>query len=352
MLSSRRCLKFLIAVAAFLAFSVASLAGTAATASAKPAVAAKKAKTAKKAYKLGSARKAKQRRARALRRRSAKRRSFAAKRKIKPIRTVTTEPVVEPILEPAPSEPAPTPIPVAPVGSVPAPAPAPVDGLLFADAFAGVDGIITSADAFWQPSNTSLARSADWEGESGTLYRRSETAASGGSRVLRMWTKRSDFADVTLEMDLRLNSFHPGTSDLPAVSWDGVKLWLRRQVVNGSSSANGKPGFYVVEVNRRQGNVVIQKKCGGQDDYDILANTPWSGSPNPAKVGQWERVGGSIRTNADGSVSLELIRDGKVVLTARDAGGRCAPIVTAGKVGVRGDNADFNYDNLTVTARS
>lgn len=284
-------------------------------------------------------------RARALARGRCNRARFAVRRKTRPSTTTTTttttatEPTTSTSAEPTTS-----------TALEPSTSTAPASTALFADSFAGPDGIITSADAFWNPTNTSLARDPGWEGESGTMYRRADSAASGDSRVFRFWTKRSDFGNVNVEMDLRLNSFHAGTSDLPAVSWDGVKIWLRRQVVNGSSSANGKPGFYVAEVNRRQGNVIIQKKCTGRDDYEILANTPWSGNPNPAKIGQWERVGGTVHTNADGSVSIGVIRDGQVVLTATDTGsGLCAPI-GAGKVGVRGDNADFNFDNVSVTA--
>jgi hypothetical protein len=264
------------------------------------------------------------------------------------------EPAAVPAPEPAPAaapEPAPAPAPEpAPAPAAPAPA---APGVLFSDAFDGPDGIITSADAFWNPANALLPRSANWEGESGTMYRRAEAALSATSlsRVFRFWTVRSDFGDVKVEMDLRTLFFHAGAADMPAADWDGVKLWLRRQVVNGTSSANVKPALYTAEVNRRQGNVVIQKKCGGQDGYVVLGNTPWSGNPNPARVGQWERVGGTARTNADGSVTLQVIRGGTVVLTGTDRGaGGCPPITAAGKVGVRGDNTEFEFDNLTVTA--
>jgi hypothetical protein len=231
-----------------------------------------------------------------------------------------------------------------------APAPAPEvraeTAPLLVDEFTGADGVITSAAQFWGAGSTDPI----WEGESGTMYRRSNTAWTNDS-VFRFWTKRSDFSDVRVNMNIRVNSFTQGTADRPAADWNGVKIWLRRQVVNGSSSANVKPGLYTAEVTRRQGNVIIQKKCGGQDAYVILANTPWSGSPNPARIGQSEPVGGTIRTNADGSVTIEVIRDGAVVLTGTDRGaGGCGPITGAGKVGYRADNTDFNVDDFTVLA--
>jgi len=259
----------------------------------------------------------------------------------------------KPAPAPAPT-PTPTPTPTPAPSPAPAPAPAPEPSVLFADAFPGPDGVITSADAFWNPNDSTLARDPGWEGESGTMLRRGETAwsSTASTRMFRFWTKRSDFDNVRVEMDLRTNGFHPGDASMPAVDWDGVKIWLRRQVVNGSSSGNGKPALYVAEVNRRQGNVIVQKKCGGQDAYTTLANTSWSGRPNPPRIGVWERVGGAVRTNADGTVTIEVIRDGAVVLTGTDRGGNgCAPITTPAKVGVRGDNTDFNFDNVTVTPR-
>ena len=60
-------------------------------------------------------------------------------------------------------------------------------------------------------------------------------------------------------------------------------------------------------------------------------------------------VGATVRTNADGSVTLTLVREGAVLATATDRGIGCAPIVAPGKVGIRGDNDDFTVDDFTVT---
>jgi hypothetical protein len=227
---------------------------------------------------------------------------------------------------------------------------------LFSDSFNAADGLLTNHYAFWNPADPNAFRSPDWEMESGSVYRQSGTAWTGvpsdivpnlssstgsGSQIFRLWTKRSDFNNVRVEMDLRNNGF-TGGGLYPAVSWDGVKLWLRRQ------GASGSVGLYTAEVNRRQGNVMIQKKCAGISDYSLLGQT--ASNSLPARIGQWERVGGTVRTNADGSVTLQVLRNGAVVLEATDRGAGCAPITSAGKVGVRGDNADFNFDNFTVSA--
>ena len=238
-------------------------------------------------------------------------------------------------------------------------APVPVSGGdLLRDDFSGDDGIITNAFAYWSPADVAAFRSSIWENETATLFRRDNTGWSGvpngggdvdrtssvynGSELFRMWTQRADFGDVLVTMKLRHEGFTNGSGpDWPAKSWDGLKLWLRRGGRTGSHS------LYTVEVNRRQGNVMIQKKCAGSDEYTILAQT--DSNSMPPLVNGWETVGGSVKTNADGNVSLQLIRGGRVVLDAIDDGaGGCAPITAPGRVGIRGDNTQFSVDDFVV----
>lgn len=268
----------------------------------------------------------------------------------------------------------PEPAPAAPAASSPAPgktpSPAtpaapgltdrvvPVSGSeLLRDDFDGADGLITNGYAYWDPSDSLAARSSVWENETASFFRRGNTGWSGvpdginpnrtssngtGSQVFRMWTKRDDFADVLVTMKLRTEAYSNGDSGWPAKSWDGLKLWLRR------GGRTGSHDLYTVEVNRRQGNVMIQKKCAGSDDYHILKQT--SSNSMPASFGTWETVGGSVKNNADGTVSLTLIRDGRVVLEGLDDGvGGCAPIRAGGRVGIRGDNAQFSVDDFVVS---
>jgi hypothetical protein len=246
--------------------------------------------------------------------------------------------------------------PAADGAAPPAQAPATPAGALFADTFTGLDGVLTNHYAFWSPSDRTAFRSPDWEMESGCALRKDNTLWSGvptanipnrdcsngsGSEIFRLWTKRS-YGDVNVTFSLRNNGYVAGASG--ARSWDGVKVWLRRQ------GASGSVGLYTAEVNRRQGNLLIQKKCAGSDEYQILAQDRPQGAA--ATIGEWEKVGGTVRNNADGSVSLQLIRHGKVVLEATDTGAGCAPLTTAGRVGVRGDYTDFNVDDFLVTPAS
>ena len=229
--------------------------------------------------------------------------------------------------------------------------PVDADALLFDD-FTGPDGVITNHYAFWSPDDDTAFRDDIWEMESGCALRRNNmlwtgvptsglpnrTCSNGsGSEVFRLWTKRS-FTNVNVTFSLRNNGFVSGAEG--ARSWDGVKIWLRRQ------GGTGSVGLYTAEVNRRQGNLLIQKKCAGSDTYHILSQGRPDGSA--ATIGDWEKVGGSITNQPDGSVRITLMRHGQTVLEATDSGVGCAPYRTGGRVGIRGDYTDFHADDFLV----
>ena len=229
--------------------------------------------------------------------------------------------------------------------------PAVGDALLFDD-FTGPDGVITNHYAFWSPDDDSAFRDDVWEMESGCALRRNDTLWTGvptsnlpnrdcsngsGSEVFRLWTKRS-FQNVNVTFSLRNNGYVSGAEG--ERTWDGIKVWLRRQ------GGTGSVGLYTAEVNRRQGNLMIQKKCGGSDEYHILEQARPEGAA--ASIGQWEQVGGSVKNQPDGSVKLTLMRHGQTVLEATDTGVGCAPITNGGRVGIRGDYTNFNADDFLV----
>ena len=228
----------------------------------------------------------------------------------------------------------------------------PVGDALFYDSFTGADGVITNHYAFWSPDDDRAFRDDNWEMESGCALRSNNTLWTGvptsnlpnrdcsngsGSEVFRLWTKRS-FTNVNVTFSLRNNGFVSGAEG--ERSWDGIKIWLRRQ------GGTGSVGLYTAEVNRRQGNIMIQKKCAGSDEYHILNQDRPEGS-DPS-FGEWEKVGGSIVNQPDGSVRITLMRHGQTVLEATDDGVGCAPYRTGGRVGIRGDYANFNADDFLV----
>ncbi len=63
--------------------------------------------------------------------------------------------------------------------------------------------------------------------------------------------------------------------------------------------------------------------------------------------GTWYRLATEAVDNADGSVTIRLYRDGQLVAQATDTGVGCAPIRGAARLGIRGDNTDFNIKNYT-----
>lgn len=253
---------------------------------------------------------------------------------------------------PVTDEPAPAPAPAPDTSTVADAVPTTDGGALFSDSFTGANGVITNHYAFWSPDDKTAYRDPNWEMESGCALRQENTLWTGvptsnepnkdcsngsGSEIFRFWSK-ANFGDVSVSFNLRNNGFVSGAEG--ERSWDGVKIWLRRQ------GGSGSVGLYTVEVNRRQGNILIQKKCAGSTDYLILNQDRPDGSA--AQVGSWEKVGGIVKNRPDGSVYLAMVRHGETVLEATDTGEGCAPLTSPGRVGIRGDYTNFNADDFLV----
>ncbi len=190
--------------------------------------------------------------------------------------------------------------------------------------------------------------------DSGLLFRRSGTGWTGipdnrvpdatsstgtNSAVFRLNTKRRDFGDVKVSMEL-LNNAMTTTSTTPAVAWDGVHVFLRRQ---------DETNLYYVSVNRRDGHVEIKKKCSGGPSNDGTYYTLADKSGFAIPFGAWQKVAATVKTNTDGSVSVALLQADQPVLSVLDTGTGCAPILAPGGTGVRGDNDDFQFRNFVVT---
>ena len=215
--------------------------------------------------------------------------------------------------------------------------------LLFRDTFDGRDSVITNHYAYYSPDYVDAHRSPKWEVESGCALRDGNRLWTGepttklpnkdctngtGSAVFRMWTKRTDFDDVAVSFGLRNEGY---TREGP--SWDGVKIYLRRQ--DGDN-------FYVAEVNRREGNVIIQRKCDG--GYTLLDGA--RSEATPARLGEWEDVSGTVVNLSDDAVRLQVVRGGEVLLEAIDPSGSCDVLRGPGRIGIRGDRTEFYVDGV------
>lgn len=233
---------------------------------------------------------------------------------------------------------------------------APASNVLFADSFDRPEGLVTNEYATWNPSNSQAVKSADWQMTSGSLFAKggagwtgvpdgcSSASASGSpctaSAVFRLNSARHDFGDVTVSTALKVQRL-VSTSRTPAVAWDGVHVWLRYQ---------SEESLYYASFARRDGRIVVKKKCpGGSENggtYYELAPGEVSGFPIP--FGAVQQISAGIKTNSDGSVTITMDRDGTRILSATDKGLGCAPITAPGAVGIRGDNAEFSFDDFTV----
>jgi hypothetical protein len=211
------------------------------------------------------------------------------------------------------------------------------------DSFAGPDGLIAA-------ENQPPAPGSIWEMTSGSLFRSNGTGSTGrpdagdapgenGSAVFRMVSLQRDFADVDMDVLLRVDDLVE-TARTPAQDYDGAHIWVRYQSYKQ---------LYAVSVDRRDGMMIIKKKCeGGPEPADggtYYELTPLV--PAPIPFGQWQHVTVSVRDRPDGSVAINASRDG-IPLEAVDTGAGCPPLRGNGRVGIRGDNAELQFASIII----
>lgn len=223
---------------------------------------------------------------------------------------------------------------------------------LLVDDFSGPNGLVTNEFAYFNPGNRAAVRSATWIVTSGSLFVRDHAGWSGvpdrglpgprsatitDSSVFRAVTRRDDFQNVAVSFGLLVQRFMPAATGT-APGWQGVHIFLRYQ----------SPALlYVVSVDRVDGVIVIKKKvpdgpiAGGT--YYTLATMKGS-----SVVGRWEQVRVSV-VNQGAGVEIMLWLNGRLRLQAVDNGaGDLPPITQPGRVGIRGDFTEFQFNNFTV----
>jgi hypothetical protein len=216
-------------------------------------------------------------------------------------------------------------------------------------------GLISNEYAFYNPGHADAVKSPTWEMTSGSLFasggagwtgkvdgKRPDAASAKAtdSAVFRLRTTDQSFRDVQVGLQVKIVK-QTSTTRTPVSDWDGVHIWLRYQNLHH---------LYAVSVARRDGAVVIKKKCsgtdGGDDSYYSLSKETLG---YPITPGAWRPVAAAARTNPDGSVTLTLSVNGTAVASATDAGTGCAPITAAGAMGLRGDNSEFLFSGMSAT---
>lgn len=250
---------------------------------------------------------------------------------------------------------------IVPLPAPPEPAvrpPASPGGVLLAEDFDVPDGLVTNERAYWSSSDPAARASSVWQVTSGSLFAAAgrgwtgpidavepDAGSSNGtnSAIFRLTTQRSDFGDVNMAFTLD-NSGYSQTPATPAVAWDGVHVFLRHQ---------SEESLYYVSVDRRDRSVVIKKKVSGGPSNSGTYYTLASARPEQPDLGPPQQVSVTVQNLPNGSVQLSMLRaDGSVIVSAVDAGIGGAPITAAGRVGIRGDNSEFTFDDFRVTAAS
>lgn len=226
------------------------------------------------------------------------------------------------------------------------------------ESFEGPDGAFVTERAF-RTADLGVAENATWLAESGQVFRRG-SAGETDSSVMRMWTRRTDLAFTTAEMDVRFNGWNGGSS-----GWHGINLWMNEtfctpapgctRLQDGATSEG--PSGYALDFMNRDGSLTILKKVAGDTrgtwagavsysnggTYYQLAKTTWTPT-----VGQTYRWAGRVVDNGDGSTTLQVLVDGRVLLAVVDDARVGGPRLTGGRVGLRSDYADLTVDDLTI----
>jgi hypothetical protein len=220
--------------------------------------------------------------------------------------------------------------------------------------FANDTGLVTNEYAYWNPTRKDAVPSSIWAMNSGSLFNRAGTGYTGkiddgvpdaksavntDSSTFRLQTVRNDFANVNVSFQLSVAQL-TSTKRTPAIAYDGVHIWLRLQ---------SEYSLYAASVARRDGRVVIKKKCPGGPSNDGTYYTlgkELAGSPITLLA--WTQMSASVQNNADGTVTIVLSVAGKPLVSAVDTGVGCAAITKPGAVGIRGDNTRFSFKSFAV----
>jgi hypothetical protein len=226
--------------------------------------------------------------------------------------------------------------------------------VLFAASFPRRAQLVTNDYAYFNPGNRGAIRSADWLVTSGSLFARDGDGWTGrpdsvrpnadstngtGSATFRAVTRRRDFGNVAVAFDL-LTLRYASTPANPVHNWDGVHLFLHYR---------SQRSLYVLTLNRRDDRVLVKKKRPGGPanggTYYTLGQ-PVSYTP---RLGRWQHVLATIRASANGTVTISAYINGRLLLSRSDNGSGGGVLSQPGAVGLRGDNAEFEFAHFRVS---
>jgi hypothetical protein len=105
-----------------------------------------------------------------------------------------------------------------------------------------------------------------------------------------------------------------------------------------------------VSINRRDGESLVKRKRSGGPANGGTYYTIGRPAHHPAKFGRWVHVLVTIRSSGRRSVTIECYLNGRLLLSASDTGATGQPLTEGGAVGLRGDNAEFEFSHFRVRA--
>lgn len=211
--------------------------------------------------------------------------------------------------------------------------------------------LITNEYAYWNPNDPKAIKDPYWEMDSGSLFLKDgkywtgnpddispnyNSSNGNNSAVFRLNTK-PNYGNSSTEFTFKLNKYVT-TKTTPSVSWDGAHVFLRYQ---------SQYNLYYASFVRRDGKVVIKKKCpGGPSNngtyYDLSSYVSAS-----FPVGAEANIRATVQNLTD-RVRIELYKNNQLLVAGEDKGVGCSQIRQNGRTGIRGDNADFNFWNWQV----
>ncbi len=214
----------------------------------------------------------------------------------------------------------------------------------------GPDRLVTNEFAHWNGNDPRRVASPVWQMTSGSLFVRGGVGYSGvpdthavdprseqgtNSAVFRLSSVERDFRDVSVTARLRLLRF----TNTGSHEWDGVHVWLRY---------HSEERLYVASVARRDGTVAVKRKDPGGPSNGGTYRTLGQ-QPHVLTLNQWHTVLVSIRNLDAKRVAVTMTLDDRPALTVIDTGRQGKPLTTAGAIGIRADNAEFELADIRAT---
>jgi hypothetical protein len=231
------------------------------------------------------------------------------------------------------------------------PAPTASGALLF-DGFESANGrnnLVTNEWADWgHDDDTTAVHSPIWRCDGGSLFsvggqawtgKLDNSAADKYSEVnthsdkMRFWTKQGGFGDVSVGATIKPVAWGSGVP----TSWGGFKFYLRREKDETASA------FYTVEPLIYDGSIRIQKKERDGETYKVLAEKKLQ----PVSLGTSHTLKAVVKGTS--KVTIELFRDGQLLLTAIDDGSVGGAPLPVGHMGFRSDFLEYYLDNFSVS---